>query len=195
MSFSRVRWPSRCSILHVWSHKALVCTLFHVSTAWMKRSTQQSQGLDGLNTDVVYMWFDHDKSDVMVTPRYFWLLTLGMVSSYIVVVENWWGPAYSVSDMTEHLLTLNSMSHPFDHSCSVFKLRWNSRWSSWLVIILNNMLSSANNLISEERDSVMSLMYIRNSKGPSTVPWWYSWIYWRRLWHCAIYSHWLGSVI
>ena len=33
------------------------------------------------------------------------------------------------------------------------------------------MLSSANNLISEERDSVMSLMYIGNSKGPSTVPW------------------------
>ena len=72
--------------------------------------------------------------------------------------------------MTLHFDGLNLLSHFFSQLSSAFRSSCNCILSLVLQISLYNKLSSEKRQTSDSMWLGMSLMYVKNNKGPSTVP-------------------------
>ena len=72
---------------------------------------------------------------------------------------------------TSHLSGLNFISHFSSQSWSLFRSSCNAWVSAFVLIVLYNSESSANNLTVDWTQWGRSLIYARNKRGPSTIPW------------------------
>jgi hypothetical protein len=75
-----------------------------------------------------------------------------------------------VTRSISHFFGLNCMSHRSSQSWSLFRSLCNLAWSSGVLILLYIRQSSAKSLVVDDTDDDRSLMKIKESSGPRTVP-------------------------
>ena len=121
---------------------------------------------------VFWMWVPHDKSFLIVTPRF-------LLESYTSIV--WPCSSYLTGSSffffveilnTTHLMGLKIICQVFSKCSSTERSFWRRALSLPFLGTLNRRLSSANSLAWEYFiDSGKSLMKHKNNMGPRTFPW------------------------
>ena len=116
------------------------------------------------------IWLFHDKFWLMVIPRYFPLDVMfnsfpwmkyddGMILRLVVM------------RITSHLSGLKCICQSRSQSCKLLRSSWRDVVSSLVLMCRYRRQSSANNIAVLLTLLGRSLMYIKNSSGPRTVPW------------------------
>ena len=161
-----------CSIqymgpMHLMSNQGVISQDWHMLGIWHLFYTYEGFfwqfQVIGLLLLLLAMWMFHLRSDVSITSRYFA------------------HPSVSRRRYSFYMWSLEILTAIGGHSCWYTSVRWISTVSfptivrscwrssqSWNDLMVRySRLSSANNLSSHVTFSVMSLMYIKNSSGPS----------------------------